>query len=162
MSSENSIVNEVRESYVRDERIPHAAEIAVAERHGNLTLRGTLGSLNQIHAAVQIAKSLPGVGAVHNELSLDPQDRWHDGEIRGAALQALMSNDRVPAGAAGVDVERPRAADQIDVHVRDGWLTLTGEVKHQEDSDAAFETASRIKGVGGMTNEIKVITAGVN
>ena len=57
MSSENSIVKEVRESYVRDKRIPHPAEIAVAERHGNLTLRGTLGSLNQIHAAAQIAKS---------------------------------------------------------------------------------------------------------
>ena len=149
MSSENSIVNEIRESYVRDKRIPHAAEIAVAERHGNLTLRGTLGSLNQIHAAVQIAKSVPGVGTVDNELSLDPQDRWHDGEIRGAALQALMSSDRVPT-------------EHIDVHVRDGWLTLTGEVKHQEDSSAAFETASRIKSVGGITNEIKVITAGVS
>ena len=149
MSSEHSIVKEVRESYVRDKRIPHPAEIAVAERNGNLTLRGTLGSLNQIRAAVQIAKSAPGVGSVHNELSLDPQDRWDDGEIRGAALQALMSNDRVPA-------------DRIDVHVRDGWLTLTGEVKHQEDSDAAFETASRIKGVGGITNEIKVVAAGVS
>lgn len=60
-----------------------------------------------------------------------------------------MSNDRVPA-------------DHIDVHVRDGWLTLTGEVRHQEDSDAAFEAASRIENVGGITNEIKVVTAGVH
>ncbi len=147
--SENTIVREVRDSYVRDERIRHAAEIAVSERQGNVTLRGTLGSLHQIRAAVQIAKAVPGVDAVHNELSLDPQDRWQDGEIRGVALQALMSNDRVPA-------------DHIDVHVRDGWLTLTGEVRHQEDSDAAFETASRVTGVGGITNEIKVVTAGVH
>jgi osmotically-inducible protein OsmY len=149
MSTENSIVNEVRDSYIRDERIPHPAEIAVSERRGNLTLRGTLGSLQQIHAAVQVAKSVPGVGAVYNELSLDPRDRWQDGETRGAALQALMSNDRAPA-------------DHIDVHVRSGWLTLTGEVRRQEESDAAFETASRIEGGGGITNEIKVITAGIN
>ena len=149
MSDGNTIVKQIRDSYVRDKRIPHPAEIAVSERRGNLTLRGTLGSLHQIHAAVQIAKAVPGVEAVYNELSLDPQDRWQDGEIRGAALQALMSNEQVPA-------------DHIDAHVRDGWLTLTGEVRRQEDSDAAFETGSRIKGVGGVTNEIKVVTAGIH
>ena len=147
MSGENTIVKQVRDLYVRDTRIRHPAEIAVSERRGDLTLRGTLGSLHQIRAAVQIAKSVPGVEAVYNELTLDPQDRWQDGEIRGAALRALVSNEQVPA-------------DHINVHVRDGWLTLTGEVGHQEDSDAAFETASRIKGVGGITNEIKVVTAG--
>ncbi len=147
--TENTIVKQVRDSYVRDQRIRHAAEIAVSERRGNVTLRGTLGSLNQIRAAVQIAKAVPGVDAVHNELALDPQDRWQDGEIRGAALQALMANDRVPA-------------DHVEVHVRDGWLTLMGEVRHQKASDAAFETASRIKGVGSITNEITVVTAGVH
>jgi osmotically-inducible protein OsmY len=149
MSGENTIVKQICDLYVRDNRIPHPTEIAVSERRGDLTLRGTLGSLHQIRAAVEIAKSVPGVEAVHNELSLDPQDRWQDGEIRGAALQALMSNETVPS-------------DYITVHVRDGWLTLAGEVRHQEDSDAAFETASSIKGVGGITNEIKVVTAGIH
>jgi hypothetical protein len=31
----------------------------------------------------------------------------------------------------------------------------------QSDSDAAFATVSRLAGVGGITNEIKVITAGL-
>lgn len=149
MSDGTPIVKQIRDSYVSDKRIPHPAEIAVSERRGNVTLRGTLGSLHQIHVAVQIAKAVSGVEAVHNELSLDPQDRWQDGEIRSAALQALISNEQVPA-------------DHIDVHVRDGWLTLTGNARHQEDSDAAFETASRISGVGGITNEIKVVTAGIH
>ena len=136
MSAENAIVKQVQEAYLRDRRIPHPAEIAVSERRGNVTLRGTLGSLDQIHAAVQIAKAVPKVEAVSNELSLDPRDRWQDGEVRGAVLQALMSNDRRC---------RPTASS---VHVRDGWLTLAGEVKHQEDSDAAFETASADQGRG--------------
>ena len=32
------ISDEVRDGYVRDPRIPHAAEIAVSERHGTVTL----------------------------------------------------------------------------------------------------------------------------
>ena len=58
-----------------------------------------------------------------------------------------MSNDAVPA-------------DRIDVTVSNGWLTLKGEAKHQYENDAAFAAVSALPGVGGITNEIKVITAG--
>jgi hypothetical protein len=46
MSNEN-VINEIRARYVRDSRIPHPAEVAVWERHGTVTLRGTIGSINQ-------------------------------------------------------------------------------------------------------------------
>ncbi|MGZ4267440.1 MAG: BON domain-containing protein [Solirubrobacteraceae bacterium] len=52
--------------------------------------------------------------------------------------------------------------DRIEVGVVDGWLTLNGEVKHQYESNAAFEAVSGVPGVGGITNEIKVITAGID
>lgn len=148
MTTDNTIIEEIRAAYDCDDRIPHPAEIAIAEHGGTVTLRGTVGSLHQLRAAAEIAKSVRGVQRLDNELSPDPRDRSADGEIRGAALQALMSSDDVPA-------------DHIDVHVANGWLTLKGEVKHQEESDAAFAAVSRLKGVGGITNEIKVITAGI-
>lgn len=59
-----------------------------------------------------------------------------------------MSDDGVPA-------------DWLEVKVTAGWVTLTGEVKHQPDSDAALAAVSRLAGVGGITNESKVITAGL-
>jgi osmotically-inducible protein OsmY len=74
--------------------------------------------------------------------SPDPDD-----ELRGTALQALMSNDEVPI-------------DQINVTVADGWLTLTGRVKRQSESNAAFEAVSELPGIGGITNRIEVVTAG--
>jgi osmotically-inducible protein OsmY len=148
MVDDNTIIEDIRARYVRDHRIPHAAEIAVSAQQGNVTLRGTVGSLPQLRAAVQIAKTAHGVRRVDNELSIDPRDHWADAEIRGRALQALISNDDVPA-------------DHIDVHVDNGWLTLKGEVKHQHENDAAFEVVSQLPGVGGITNEIKVITAGL-
>ena len=146
MTSDTTIIEQIRAAYDRDDRIPHPAEIAISEYGGTVTLRGSVGSLHQLHAAAEIAKSARGVRRIDNELSLDPRDRWADGEIRGTALQALMSSHD--------------AADHIDVHVADGWLTLKGEVKHQEDSDAAFAVVSKLSGVGGITNEIKVVTAG--
>ena len=149
MTSNNMITEEIRAAYAADDRIPHPAEIAVGEHGGTVTLRGRLGSLHQLRAAVEIAKSVRGVRELDNELTLDPRDRWSDGELRGVALQAVMSSEDVPA-------------DHIEIHVTNGWLTMKGEVKHQEDSDAAFAVVSGLEGIGGITNEIKVVTAGLD
>src|SRR5450755_4160674 len=97
MSSENLITDEIRATLERDDRIPHPAEVAVSERHGTVILRGSVGTLHQRRAIVKIARAVPGVLAVEDELWVDPRDRWQDNEIRRAALQALMSNDAVPA-----------------------------------------------------------------
>jgi osmotically-inducible protein OsmY len=50
--------------------------------------------------------------------------------------------------------------NQIDVKVGSGWITLKGMVKHQRESNAAFEAVADLPHVGGVKNEIKVITAG--
>jgi osmotically-inducible protein OsmY len=148
MSNDNVITEEIRATLARDDRIPHPTEVAVSERHGTVILRGSVGSFHQRRAAVKIARSVHGVLTVEDEVWVDPRDRWQDNEIRGAALQALMSNPEVPA-------------DRIDITVANGWLTLKGEVKHQYENDAAFDAVCRLAGVGGITNEIKVITAGI-
>ena len=35
-------------------------------------------------------------------------------------------------------------------------MTLTGDVKHQHQSDAAYEDVARLEGVVDVTNEIRV------
>jgi osmotically-inducible protein OsmY len=147
MSTDNVISNEIRARYEDDPRIPHPAEVAISEREGTVILRGSVGSPGQRHAAVEIAKSVRGVREVEDELNVDIRDHWDDDELRGAALQALSSADDVPD-------------DLVAARVSAGWLTLSGEVRHQRDSDAAFEAVSRLPGLGGITNEIKVVTAG--
>ena len=144
---DTQVVDVIRAKYERDPRIHHAAQLAVSERAGTVTLRGTVRSLHQRRVAVDIARSVRGVRAVQDELFVDPRDRSVDDEIRGAALQALMSSPDVPA-------------EMIDVRVADGWLTLSGQVKHQSESNAAFEAVSGLPRVGGITSKIQVITAG--
>ena len=147
MKNRNVIIEDTRTALERDPRIAHAAEIAVAEREGRVTLRGTVRSIHQRRTAVEIAKSVPGVRAIEDGLRIDPRDHARDNEIRGAALQAL-SDDGVPAG--------------VDIAVANGWATLSGEVRHQRESDAAFAAASGIAGLGGITNRITVVSPGAD
>jgi osmotically-inducible protein OsmY len=149
MHNDTVITDQIRATLERDDRIPYPAEVAVSERHGTVTLRGSVGSFQQRRAAVTVARSVQGVLTIEDELWVDPRDRWRDNQIRGTALQMLMSNASVPA-------------DRIDVTVVNGWLTLKGEVAHQGENNAAFEAVCRIPGVGGITNGIKVITAGID
>jgi osmotically-inducible protein OsmY len=149
MYNDNVITEQIRTTLEQDDRIPYPAEVAVSERHGTVTLRGSVGSFQQRRAAVSVARSVHGVLTIEDELWVDPRDRWQDNQLRGSALQMLMSNDGVPA-------------ERIDVAVVNGWLTLKGEVAHQDENNVAFEAVCRIPGVGGITNEIKVITAGID
>jgi osmotically-inducible protein OsmY len=149
MSHENAVVDQIRAELGRNPLIAHPAEVAVSERHGTVTLRGTVRTLEQRRAALGIAESARGVRVVQDELRVDPRDHWPDDELRGAALQALVSSEDVPD-------------ERIEANVSNGWLTLKGEVKHQYESNAAYEAVRGLPGLGGITNKITVITAGVD
>jgi len=146
---DQTIVRCVRAARAGDARVDHPAEIAVSCQAGWVALRGTVATPRQRSLAHEIAKSVPGVRCVEVGLRVDLRDRWQDDELRGSALQALIADAAVPA-------------DRVDVFVADGWLTLEGEVKSQSASDAAFAAVSDLQGVGGITNTIKVITAGID
>jgi osmotically-inducible protein OsmY len=140
------IQDDVRAELVNDPRLPYADEIAVEAFGGAITLRGTVGSFAQQRAAVADARRTRGVFDVYSELEvrLLNEDRRKDAEIRGAALQRLIWDPEIPGG-------------YLDVDVKDGWLTLKGEVDFQYQSDRAFDHAATLYGVTGVTNEIKVI-----
>jgi len=83
---------------------------------------------------------------VYDELRVRPLDRdqREDAEIRGAALQRLVWDPEL----------RP---DYLDVQVKDGWVTLKGDVDHQFQSDKVFDHVASLYGVTGVTNHIKVV-----
>src|SRR3954453_13103488 len=126
MSSNSSITSEIASRYEADPRILYPAEIALEERAGTVTLRGTVGDFRQRRAAVQIAEHVHGVRDVEDALNVDLRDHFDDAQLRGAALQALLDDHAVPS-------------DAIEAKVSSAWLTLSGQVKHQSQSNAAFE-----------------------
>jgi osmotically-inducible protein OsmY len=136
----------VRASIASDPRLPYPDEIAVDAYGGVVTLRGTVGSFAQQRAAAADARRTVGVDEVYDELQvrLLDDERREDAEIRGAALQRLLWDPEL-------------RSDYVDVHVRDGWVTLKGEVDHQYQSDDAFDHVAGLRGVTGVTNKIKVV-----
>ena len=139
--------DEVRGHIGRDPRIPNPAEIAVSGDGGIVILRGTVNSLRQRRAAVQDAKRPLGVYEVVDELAVRVADDIRDDELRGWILQRLMWDTNIPP-------------ESVDASADAGWVTLKGQVSHQFESDAAFDVVSSVRGVAGITNEIRVVTAG--
>jgi osmotically-inducible protein OsmY len=142
------IQDDVRNALADDPRIPCVNEIAVDAYGGAVTLRGTVGSFAERRAAVTDARRTRGVDDVYDDLRvrLLDRDKREDAEIRGAALQRLIWDPEL-------------VADYLDVQVKDGWVTLKGNVDHQYQSDKAFDHVASLYGVTGVTNKIQVVEA---
>jgi osmotically-inducible protein OsmY len=136
----------VRNQMLEDPRIPFPKEIAIEVFGGAVTLRGTVGTFSQKRAAVADARRTRGVFDVYDEIHVRPldADRRKDAEIRGAAIQRLLWDPEIPGS-------------YVDVAVKDGWVTLKGEVDHQYQSDSAFDHVASLYGVTGITNDIEVV-----
>jgi osmotically-inducible protein OsmY len=122
-----------------------ANAIAVIVIDGHVTLRGTVGSVQEKQGAERIAARVFGVVAVEDQLDvrrLDAQKR-KDAELRADILQALMLDDRVPSS--------------IDVEVENGVVALTGCTDWQYQRDAAKLTAARSVGSLEVVDEIELV-----
>ena len=91
------------------------------------------------------AKRAAGVLGVANdiEVRLPALDQRPDPEIARDAIAAIKS--RLPV-----------VAEQIKVLVRNGWITLEGEVEWDYQRSAAESAVRRVKGLKGVTNTLQV------
>lgn len=147
-ATKDQIQRDVRIALKGDPRIPYVDSIAIEAYGDAVILRGTVGNFAEKRAAIADARRTHGVYTVDDELRvrLMDRDRREDAEIRGAALQRLMWDPQL-------------VADYLDVEVKEGWVTLKGDVDHQFQSDKAFGHVADLHGVTGITNEIRVTEA---
>jgi osmotically-inducible protein OsmY len=141
--SEISLHSDVMKA-LADDPIVHADEVAVEVRDGVAILHGTVGTPVQRAEAVRIARGVPGV------LRVDDQLRVHemsvigqaDADTQSAVMDALLVDDEVNAG--GVEVE-----------VQGGTVTLRGRVALASQRDRAQRIALRVPGVRHVRNELE-------
>lgn len=120
-------------------------EIGVSVKQGVVTLTGWVDSYTKKWAAEEAAHRVRGVKAVANdiEVRLPGSSQRTDADIAAAAVEALEWDALIPA-------------DEIQITVSDGWVTLKGEVEWQYQKEDAERIVSRLWGVKGVTNLINV------
>lgn len=122
-----------------------ATDIAVAVSKGVVTLSGFVRSYSQKTQAERDAKRIAGVVGVANdvEVRLPVIDERPDPEIARDAVNALKA-------------ELPYSSENIKVIVKNGWLTLEGNVEWNYSRERAESAVKRARGVKGVSNSIVV------
>ena len=122
-----------------------ATDVAVAVKDGVVTLTGYVRSYSQKWEAERTVKRVIGVAGVVNdiEVRLPVFNQRPDPEIARDAVSAIQT-------------ELPYSSDHIRVVVRDGWLTLEGQVDWNYARERAETAVRRVRGVKGVSNLIQV------
>jgi osmotically-inducible protein OsmY len=121
--------------------------IVVSADEGKVTLTGTVPSLYQVTRTGEDAMLVGGVKLLDNQLLIGRLgDAITDAQIAAASTEALNGDSFVPKGSVTVDV-------------RDGWVTLGGEVRHHYQRQAAEHAVRKIDGVLGIDNGIALTDA---
>jgi hyperosmotically inducible protein len=123
----------------------NAAHIGVAADDGVITLTGHVATYAEKLQAVKATRHVKGVRAIADDIEVRHafDKKTSDDEIAKRALSILAWDTTVPA-------------DRLTVTVRDGWVSLGGEVEWQFQRGSAEDDVRKLSGVRGVTNSIAI------
>ena len=122
-----------------------AAHVGVAVDRNVVTLTGHVATYAQKLAAVAAVRRVKGVTAIADEIQVvdGPGQTTSDEEIARRAVEVLGWDSVVPPGA-------------IQVTVRNGRVTLSGEVNFHYQRASAEDDVRKLAGVRGIINDVKL------
>jgi osmotically-inducible protein OsmY len=133
--------SDVQEELDWDPQVDHS-RIVVKADDGRVTLSGSVPTYVEMLRAADDARAVVGVTNVDNELLVGlAGEAIDDAEVAAASAAALDADKLVPRGAVHADV-------------LNGYVTLTGRVRHHYQRQAAKHAVSRVKGVLGVDEGI--------
>jgi osmotically-inducible protein OsmY len=143
MDKDKSLQEAVIEELEWDPKVD-AARIGVSVKDGAVTLSGYVPSYSEKFAAVRAAERVLGVKAVADEIEvrLPGSSVRDDSALAERIAHVLRWNTSVP--------------ETVEAEVRDGWVTLRGEVAWSFQRDAAMRAVRDLTGVKGLSNLITV------
>lgn len=123
----------------------HGTEIEVSVREGIVTLNGTVHSLPEKWATEKTVQHVQGVCAIVDEtvLNLPGDAERSDAEIARAAITSLEAMACVPH-------------KEINLLVRNGFITLQGEVQYFYQVVEIERAVHGLMGVRGIYNQLEV------
>jgi osmotically-inducible protein OsmY len=144
MRADSDIKRDVEEELKWEPNVD-ATDIAVAVKNGVVTLTGFVRSYAHKLAAERAAKSVAGVVGLANDL-----------EVRLPGVDQKPDPDIAREVAAELKVWLPASWEHIKPVVKNGWVTLEGEVEANYQRDSAERAVRWIKGVKGVSNLIRL------
>lgn len=144
MRSDNDIKRDVEDELRWDPDID-PTDIAVAVKNGVVTLTGFVRSYNQKFEAEAAAKRVAGVVGLANDI-----------EVRLPEADARPDPEIARDVVAELKIRLPVSWDRIKVIVKNGWVTLEGDVEWNYQRDSAEAAVRWVKGVKGVTNLVRL------
>ena len=141
--TDDSIRSDVLFELKWDPKIGSSSDIAVAVKDGVVTLSGFVHSYWDKDAAEKAVKRVYGVRGVANDIEVKLSSERTDPEIARHAVHELENHISIPH-------------DKIKVTVKNGWVTLEGNVDWQYQKTLAESAVKKLRGVIGITNSIEV------
>ncbi len=137
--------SDVQEELDWDPRLDDT-RIVVSASDGKVTLTGSVRTYFDATRAADDVQLVGGVTSIDNQLLVGPLgDAITDADLALAAAAALDNDRFVPKGGVRADVI-------------DGWVTLSGEVRHHFQRQAAEHAVGKLDGVLGVSNKIAITT----
>jgi osmotically-inducible protein OsmY len=120
-----------------------ATEVGVQVDDGIVTLTGWVDSYSKKVAAEWAALRVEGVRAVANDLSVKRNATRTDADVAKAVVAALEGNEVVPS-------------ERIRITVKNGKVTLEGEVEWDYQRQATVNTVRHVTGVRDVIDHVTV------
>ena len=120
-----------------------ARRIGVSVKDGIVTLTGMVSSFAEKWNAERAVERVAGVAGIANDIEVNVIGERSDEDLARAAVNALLYSTNVPP-------------DSVKVRVKDGWITLKGEVPYEFQREAAKRAVRYLPGVRGISKLIKV------
>jgi osmotically-inducible protein OsmY len=144
MRTDSEIKRDVEDEVKYDVAVD-STDIGVSVKNGVVALTGYVGSYSQKLQAEADAKRVSGVMAVANDL-----------EVRLASADSRPDPDIARDLVTQLKLELPYSHENIKSVVKNGWVTLEGDLEWNYQRTRAESTALRVKGVLGVSNHIKL------
>jgi osmotically-inducible protein OsmY len=133
------------ESELRWDPSINDTRIGVTVSNGVLTLTGDVPNYSDRWAADDIARRVGGVRAIANDI-----------QVKIPQAGARTDTDIAATAANALQWHVSLSDSQLKPLVKDGWVTLSGQVNWGYQRIAAENTVRSLLGVKGVTNDIHV------
>jgi osmotically-inducible protein OsmY len=165
MIDSEAVLTEVRQALRGEARVDFDHQsIHLAFANGELLINGEVDSVAAKRRAIRRAAAVPAVTTVIDELRVRPKTRMPDGEIREFLRRALIGEPTLGGCSiregirGGFRTLRTPVANvgRIDFMVREGAVTLAGEVPSLAQKRLAAVLAWQIPGTRNVVDELAV------